>query len=127
MTYQERIMGYLFIASTILLTVYGQIVIKWQVGLAGSVPISLDGRVAFIARLLFNPWVISSLIAAFLAFLCWIGAITKFQLSYAYPFTSLSFVLVLFLSAILFREAVTIPKVLGMIFIIIGIVVGSQG
>src|SRR5215210_1405680 len=110
MTYQERIMGYLFIAGTILLTVYGQIITKWQVGLAGPMPISLDGRVAFLARLLFNPWVISSLTAAFLAFLFWIGAMTKFQLSYAYPFTSLSFVLVLLLSAVLFRESITIPK-----------------
>lgn len=120
-------MGYLFIGGTVLLTVYGQIIIKWQVGQAGAVPVNLDGRIGYVAHLLFNPWVISSLVAAFLAFICWIGAMTRFQLSYAYPFTSLSFVLVLLLSSVLFHDTITIPKVLGMAFIIIGVVVGSQG
>jgi multidrug transporter EmrE-like cation transporter len=124
---QERIMGYLFIAGTVLLTVYGQIIIKWQVGQAGPVPANLDERVGYIAHLLFNPWVISSLTAAFLAFLCWVGAMTKFQLSYAYPFTSASFALVLVLSALLFRESITLAKVLGLGFIIIGIVIASRG
>ena len=33
---------------------------------------------------------------------------TKFQLSYAYPFMSLAFVLVMFLSAFFFNEPVTL-------------------
>lgn len=120
-------MGYLFITGTVLLTVYGQIVIKWQVGQAGPMPASLDGRIGYLTHLLLNPWVISSLTAAFLAFLCWVGAMTKFQLSYAYPFTSASFALVLILSALLFQESITVAKILGLAFIIIGIVIASRG
>ena len=52
---------------------------------------------------------------------------TKFELSYAYPFMSLAFVLVLVLSAVLFHEPLTVPKILGVLLIIIGIVVGSRG
>lgn len=31
-------MGYIYIAKTLLLTVYGQIVLKWQLGLACAMP-----------------------------------------------------------------------------------------
>jgi uncharacterized membrane protein len=120
-------MNYLYIAGTILLTLYGQLVVKWQVSHAGALPVDTNEKLWFFISLVFNPWVISGFIAAFLASICWMAAMTKFQLSHAYPFTSLSFVLVLLLSAVLFHESITIPKVLGMIFIIIGVVVGSQG
>jgi len=120
-------MNYLYIAATIVLTLYGQLVIKWQVSQAGAFPVGTNEKLWFLVSLVFNPWIMSGFIAAFLASVCWMAAMTKFQLSHAYPFTSLSFVLVLILSAVLFHESITIPKVLGMIFIIIGVVVASQG
>jgi multidrug transporter EmrE-like cation transporter len=118
--------GYLYIFGTVLLTVYGQLIIKWQVSQAGPFPIDTTEKIWFIVHLLLNPWIISSVIGGFLAFLCWIGAMTKFELSYAYPFTSLAFVLVLVLSAIFFREAITFPKVLGLSLIVLGIITGSR-
>lgn len=120
-------MNYLYILLTILLTVYGQIVIKWQVNMAGTFPAEAIEKIYFIGRLLLNPWVISSFLAAFLASLSWMAAMTKFPLSFAYPFTSLSFVLVMFLSLFFFYEPITVPKAVGMGLIIAGIVIGSQG
>lgn len=119
-------MGYIYILGTVLFTVYGQFVIKWQVSNAGPLPIDLSGKILFLMRLVFNPWVISSLIAAFLAFLFWMAAMTKFELSYAYPFMSLAFVLVLGLSTIILRETLTAAKILGVVFITTGIVIGSR-
>jgi multidrug transporter EmrE-like cation transporter len=55
------------------------------------------------------------------------AAMTKLDLSHAYPFTGLSFVLVTFVSAWLFQEPVTVPKIAGIALICAGIVVGSQG
>jgi len=127
MTKQGRFMDYLYIAATVLLTLYGQLIIKWQVSQAGAFPVGTNEKLWFLVSLVFNPWVMSGFIAAFLASICWMAAMTKFQLSHAYPFTSLSFVLVLLLSAVLFHESITFPKILGMIFIMIGVVVGSQG
>lgn len=115
------------ILLTISLTVYGQIIIKWQVKLAGSLPQENNEKIQFIISLLFNPWVISSFVGAFLAAISWMVAMTKLPLSYAYPFMSLSFVLVVFLSAIFFKEPVTIPKTLGLAFIVLGIIIGSKG
>ncbi|MBD1837176.1 EamA family transporter [Coleofasciculus sp. FACHB-501] len=119
-------MNYLYILATIVLTVYGQIVIKWQVNSAGSFPIEASEKLWFILRLLLNPWIISGFACAFLAAISWMAAMTKFPLSYAYPFMSLAFVLVLCLSSIFFNEAITIPKAVGMGLIVAGIVIGSQ-
>lgn len=123
-----RVMSdFLYILGAVLFTVYGQLIVKWQVAKAGSFPSATSERVAFFLGLVFNPWILSGLAGGFLALLCWMAAMTKFELSYAYPFMSLAFVLVLVLSAVLFQERITAPKLVGVAFIIIGIVVGSRG
>ncbi|WP_225892413.1 EamA family transporter [Nostoc sphaeroides] len=112
---------------TILLTVYGQLVIKWQVNLAGSLPLELKDKVWFVVHLLMNPWIISGFASAFLAAIFWIGAMSNFPISYAYPFMSLAFVIVLILSNVFFKEPITFGKSIGMSFIILGIILGSKG
>jgi len=120
-------MSYVYVACTILLTVYGQLVIKWQVTQAGAFPEAAPDKLWFLAKLLVNPWVVSGLAAALLAAISWMAAMTKLDLSHAYPFTSLAFVLVLIASGWLFNEPVTGPKIAGIAFICLGIVIGSQG
>lgn len=120
-------MNHLYILLTILFTVYGQIIIKWQVQQSGPFPQDNIEKLQYIIKLLLTPWVISGFICAFLAALSWMAAMTKFPLSYAYPFMSLAFVLVMFLSAIFFKEPFTIPKSIGLGFIILGIIIGSKG
>ncbi len=119
--------AYLYLAGSILFTVYGQIVIKWQVGRTGGIPSGAgEDKARFIASFLLNPWVLTSLFSAFLAFLCWVGALAKLPLSYAYPFTSITFVLLMILSSQFFNEPVTVNKLLGVGLIIAGLIIGSR-
>ncbi len=120
-------MSYFYVAMTILLTVYGQIALKWQVGEAGAVPADWPGKMRFLGTLLAQPMVLSAFAAAFAAALCWMLAISKLELSHAYPFVSLSFVLVLLLSVQFFGEPLSWAKVLGVALIVAGVAVGSQG
>jgi multidrug transporter EmrE-like cation transporter len=120
-------MNYLYIALTIALTVFGQIAIKMQVAQAGALPESGPDKLAFLIRLLLNPWIISAFAAAFLASISWMAAMTKFQLSHAYPFMSLNFVIVLALSAWLFQEPMSLTRIAGVALICIGTVVAAQG
>jgi drug/metabolite transporter (DMT)-like permease len=119
--------SYIYVAATVLLTVYGQLVVKWQVNSAASLGRDPSDRAAFLIGLLANPWVLSALAAAFGAALCWMLAMVKLDLSHAYPFVSLSFVLVLFLSALLFGEPLSWAKALGVLLIVAGVAVSSQG
>lgn len=120
-------MSYVYILLTILLTVYGQIAIKWQVLKAGALPEPLPEKISFLMHLMLNPWIISALLAALLASVFWMAAMTKLQLSHAYPFMGLTFVLVLLASGFFFQEPVTMLKVAGVVLIVLGLVVASQG
>lgn len=119
--------GYFYITLTILFTVYGQLIIKWQVGQAGAMPEPTGAKISFMFGLLLNPWIISGFVAAFLAALCWMAAITRMELSHAYPFVGATFVFVLIGSGLFFGEAITPLKIAGTALIVLGIIVASQG
>jgi multidrug transporter EmrE-like cation transporter len=114
------------VALTIGLTVYGQLVVKWQVVQAGDFPAALGDRLEFLLRLLANPWIISVFAAAAIAALSWMAAMTRLELSVAYPFVAITFALVLILSGVFFDEAITTAKTLGVGLIILGIVVATR-
>jgi multidrug transporter EmrE-like cation transporter len=120
-------MSYLYVTGTILLTAYGQLIIKWQVAAAGAFPETPLGKIEFLARLLINPWIVSALAAALGAVLSWMAAMTRLDLSHAYPFMSFAFVLVVLGSAWFFHEPLTLPKIAGLALICVGIAIGSQG
>jgi len=118
---------YVYVFSTIALTVYGQLILKWRVGEHGRLPDAPRHKLSFLVGLLLDPAVLSGFAAAFLASLRWLIAMTKFELSHAYPFMSLNFVAVLLLSACLLHEPITSSKFAGVALIVIGTVVVSRG
>ena len=121
--------GYLYIAGCVLFTVYGQLVLKWRMNLQTQpLPEEAVGKVIYLIKLIiFDPFILSGLASAFLASLFWMAAMTKFSLSFAYPFMSSAFVIVMFFSVLLFGEALNIHKLAGTGFIVLGIVILSQG
>ena len=119
-------MGFLYIFGTIFFTVYGQLILKWRIGKYGQLPDSLLEKLTFLFHALLDPYIISGFVSAFIASFFWMAAMTKFDLSYAYPFMSLAFVLVLFLSVLLFKEPLTSHKVIGILLIVAGIIIASK-
>lgn len=120
-------LDHVYIFLTILFTVYSQLVMRWQVGRAGTLPADLAGKVGFVSHLLLNPWVISGLAATFFAGVAWMMTMTKFQLSYAFPFVSLNYVLVMLASTLLFGEYLSPSKMIGLTAIVIGIFFIARG
>lgn len=120
-------MSYAYVAVSISLMVYCQLVLKWQVSGAGAIPEDAAGRLALALGLLINPWVVSALAAALLAAVSWMAALTKLDLSHAYPLVSLSFVAVTLGSAWLLHEPLTGLKLAGVALICLGVAIGSQG
>ncbi len=115
------------VASTVLLTSYGQVVLKWQAGKVQAPPFAFMQVWPDIFQLLVRPWVMSAFVAAFGASLCWMLALSKLELSRAYPFMALSFLIVSMAAVPLFGEVLTGPKLIGLAFIVAGLVILSQG
>lgn len=116
-----------YVFFTVVLTTYGQLVLKWQMPGSEALPDDLVGKLGFLVGQLRNPWIFSSFVAAAMASLTWMAALTKLELSYAYPFMSLAFVLVLLLSALLLQEGLSASKVVGTTLIALGIIAMSRG
>ncbi|MBB6156406.1 putative membrane protein [Pseudomonas sp. JAI115] len=122
-----RVFDYMYILATIVFTVYGQLILKWRIAQFGPLPVDTFSKIKFLLGLLLDPAIFSGFAAAFLASLAWMAAMTKFELSHAYPFMSINFVVVLLLSAWILSEPITLQKVLGVGLIVVGTVVAARG
>ena len=116
-------MRYIYVFATILFTVYGQIILKWRISKLGfALPEqgSIVDKFVALMRLVFDPYVISGLFSAVIASMFWMVAMSKFEITQAYPFMSLSPVIVFILGVFVLGEAFTIGKVIGLVLIILG-------
>ena len=122
-----RFINHSYIFITIFFTVYSQLIMRWQVGVAGQLPADTSGKVQFIIALLINPWVITGLIATFLGGVSWMLTMTRFEISYAFPFMSLNYILILVAGVFLFNESFTLVKLMGTLLVLVGVIVIAKG
>jgi len=117
---------YLFLAISF--GVASQLIIKWKMSAFSFDDYeTMMDKFIFAFGMLFNPYIIISLLLTLLAGVTWMIAMTKFDISYAYPFTTLGFVFVFIFSVILFGETVNWYKIIGLGFIILGLIISSRG
>ncbi len=122
-----RILDHAFILLTIVFTVYSQLVMRWQVSLAGSLPENIMGKLSFLGALLINPWVLSGIVATFLAGISWMLAMTRFEISYAFPFVSLNYIFILAAGFMFFHETFSLTKAIGSALVVLGVLVIARG
>jgi len=120
-------MAYIYIFLTIILTCYGQLALKWRIPMHGDLPDRYGPKVIHLLSLFCDPFILSGFVAAFIAALCYMSALSKLPLSHAYPFMGTTFGIVLIGSAVFFQEPLNWHKAIGVLLIMIGIAVGSQG
>jgi drug/metabolite transporter (DMT)-like permease len=119
-------MGYVYIFTTILLTVYGQLILKWRLDQIHDIPKGLLDKAFFFTKSLLDPYIFSSFLSAFFASLTWMATLKEFELSKAYPFMNLSLVFVVLLSFFIFHENFSTYKIIGCILIIVGVLLVSK-
>lgn len=114
---------YLYILGTIVFTVYGQIVLKWRMSsLQVVLPESGFDKVVYLVRLLLDPFIFSGFASAFVASLFWMAAMSKFEITQAYPFMSLAPALVFVVGIAFLGEPFTWGKIIGLILITLGVI-----
>ncbi len=118
--------GHFYILLTLLFTVYGQLVLKWQMGHVGSLPEGGFDKAIFLLHQCLNLWIMSGFLSAFLAALAWMAAMTRFDLNYAYPFMSLAFIIVMVFSVIFLSESITLQRILGTVMVVAGLIVVAR-
>lgn len=84
---------------------------------------SLWGAVTDYLKFLFDPIIFSGFASAFIASVFWMLAMTKFEITQAYPFMSLAPAIVFLLGVWFLNEQFTWGKVIGLGLIILGTIV----
>ena len=84
------------------------------------------GAGASITKTIMNVWFVLGCIMLLGSSVVWILALQRVDLSYAFPFQSLAYVFIFFFSIFLFKEPVTVMKVIGTLLVISGVIVVAK-
>lgn len=111
------------IVLAVALNVLGQALLKWRLMAGGAMPEGLYAKLGFLGQFLQDPWVLGAFAGVFGASILWIIALSRVELSWAYPFMGLSFLIVLAVGVGCFGESLTWQKVVGVLLIAAGVMV----
>ena len=111
--------GQILIAVT--MTSLAQVASKYGVGQVDLKPAM--GLIHQVFALVFSPFVIIGLALYVGSVGVWLFVLRNTDLSLAYPFVSLSFILVLLLSAFVLGESITATRIAGSFIIILGLII----
>jgi len=109
--------AYSFVALTVALTVYGQLILKAR---ADALRSAVDAH-GFLLAMFRDGWVLSGLGSALAASACWMLAIRDAPLSGIYPIMALTFVVVPLFAAVMFKEALGGAQLTGIVLIVVGV------
>ncbi len=122
-----RVFDLLAILISVFLAVVGQLLLKMGMLRVGKFSVNVSTLVHQYIKILLNPFVIAGLVGFFISMLIWLYVLSRLELSLAYPFVALNYVLILFGSYFLFRETITVYKMIGVVVIIIGVYLIARG
>ena len=115
------------ILASVLLGVVGQLVLKGGVTRLGPLALGGGNPLALAWRIGSTPQIWGGLALYGVSTFLWLVALSQVQLGFAYPFLSLSYVLVIVTSWVLFSEEVSVWRVVGVAAICIGVIAATAG
>jgi drug/metabolite transporter (DMT)-like permease len=111
------------ILLSVVLAGSGQLIFKAAMNSLGELELTLPGLVALVT----SPLLLVGLAVFFVSALLWLVALLRADLSFAVPFLSLSYVIVLTGSYTLFHEHIGPLRLVGFALIVLGLFVVARG
>jgi multidrug transporter EmrE-like cation transporter len=116
----------LMILFTVTTNAAAQLLLKRGMNSIGDLGAAGGNIVSTAFSVLFNPFVFAGLCTFVISMASHLFVLSRVQLSYAYPFLSLAYVMVAVASWYLFSEDLGWPRIAGIGFIIIGTILIAQ-
>lgn len=119
---------FLLILVSVAMSAMAQVLLKTGVS-QGDVHLSLEHQAWTASAWLVatNPWVLGGLLLYFLSAAVWLLVLARVELSFAYPFVGLGFILTMFLGWWLMGDNVGFLRVVGTLLIAAGVVLIARG
>jgi drug/metabolite transporter (DMT)-like permease len=122
----DMTLAILYILVSVVAGAAGQVLLKKGMGSMGPLTLSVDQLGNILWRIGTNPYVVIGLAIYVTGTLFWLTALSRVDLSYAYPFASLSYVVMLIASWQLFNENITVLRLLGTLVVCLGVFIISR-
>ncbi len=116
-----------YILISVLGGAIGQLLLKHGMNTLGPLTLSVSDIFTILLKMASNPFVFFGLAVYGVSTFFWLTALSRVDLSYAYPFASLSYVLMLVVSWRLFDENISLLRLLGTATIAFGVLLVSRG
>ncbi len=116
----------IYILISVLGGAVGQVLLKKGMVNMGPLTISAGQTLNLIWRIATNPYVVIGLGIYVCGTLFWLVALSRISLSFAYGFASLSYGLMLLASWLVFREDISLLRILGTAVIVVGVLIISR-
>ena len=118
----------LLIFLSISIAVAGQILLKIGIDRIGASGFgSVRAFAGFFSSIIRSPMVLTGLFLYFISAAIWLVVLSTVDLSFAYPFIGITYVLVLILSKFILKEEVNPIRWIGAFIITAGVVIISRG
>ena len=110
------------IISSVLFNAIAQIFLK--TGMTSLAPLNASVSTFKTAQyIIFNPFNILGFICYGVSIVIWLLVLSKVEVSFAYPFQALGYILVTILAWMIFNEQINILRIIALIFISIGLII----
>lgn len=105
----------------------GQILMKKGLIQLGTMSLNAVGVINFVHKIILSPVIICGFFIYGVSSVIWLMALSKVELSLAYPMLAGSYVVVAILAHFLFGEQLSFTRMIGLAIIAIGVIVLSRG
>ncbi|MEW5945224.1 MAG: 4-amino-4-deoxy-L-arabinose transferase [bacterium] len=116
----------LLLVAGVVINSGAQLLMKQGVNSMGGVTLAGGAVATEIAGIFTNPYVLAGLCAIAVSLLIWLHVISRLDLSFAYPFVSISYILILLAGWLVFGEHATPARAAGVILIGAGVIIISR-
>lgn len=117
---------FLIIISSVSLNALAQVFLRKTMLTAGQLPSQILGYFEFGLNLLTNIWFILGMGCYVVSIALWMGVLSKVEVSLAYPFLSIGYILTAIIGYFFMQENVNMVRIIGLAFICIGIFIISR-
>lgn len=117
-------MNILLILISVLLNCAAQICIRKGMLIVGEV--NMTGILGSLGAMITNVWLWTAMICYAVSILMWMAVLSKVEVSFAYPFLSIGYVVAALVGYCCFGESLTLTRIMGIIVICLGVFLISR-
>lgn len=113
----------ILIITSVLLNCAAQLLIRKGMLVEGE--IGLQNILSHMGSMATNLWLWSALICFLGSILLWVVVLSRVEVSYAYVFNSIGYIVLTVCAYLLFNESISVYKIVGMAVVIVGLIIMS--